>query len=519
MIAFVVIAGVIIALVLLLIVSTYYFKDNAVNGFIIKWFPVFLSAPSPRTTKTTSGPENYTAQSPNSSNKDAPSYNDTQEDTTGATQEDEDTAGATQEDEDTVGTTQEDEDTAGTTQEDTPTPFSRTSWTTASTQFDTTTPGFASTTPSSRSTTPGYASTTPGYASTTPNSRSTTPGFASTTPGYASTTPGYASTTPGFASTTPNSRSTTPNSRSTTPGYASTTPGYASTTPAPSVSTTPGFASTTPGFASTTPGLVCYNPNLTSPTPSPASTTPNPQQRCMDYEPTVRDTKCRHVFEANNVYTDCESGRMREPTGTPAPAMNDFVENMSWKPSEFAQSKRSAFATRAQVEKETKMVQDFWDILAKIRALCEKKYADDNRWYNLKMFYPERILLCDRQTLKGGFGKINRWKKTIYVSIDQEQDLDDPEVNAFYNHIFLHELAHTSGYGHANDWRNAFIWFLKLATEELGVPVRIQCRTCTLYGVCDKQFCPKCSWEKENTCECLAPDTIMAWEKQWDTTT
>jgi hypothetical protein len=244
------------------------------------------------------------------------------------------------------------------------------------------------------------------------------------------------------------------------------------------------------------------------------------QQHCTDYEPTVRDIQCKHVFEANNVYTDCDAGKMRELKGTPpVGAMNDFVESMSWKPSEFAQSKRSAYATRSQVEKETKMVQDFWDILAKIRMLCEKKYANDNRWYNLKMFYPERILLCDRQTLRGGFGKINRWIKTIYVSIDHEQDLGDPAVKAFYNHIFLHELAHTSGYGHANDWRNAFIWFLKLATEELGVPVRVQCRTCTLYGICDKQFCPKCSWEKENTCECLEPDTIMAWEKQWDTTT
>lgn len=58
----------------------------------------------------------------------------------------------------------------------------------------------------------------------------------------------------------------------------------------------------------------------------------------------------------------------------------------------------------------------------------------------------------------------------------------------------LHELAHATPSGHDPRWQDAFVFFLGIATAELGWKCEMRCGACQSYGVCSKTKCPKCTW-------------------------
>lgn len=70
----------------------------------------------------------------------------------------------------------------------------------------------------------------------------------------------------------------------------------------------------------------------------------------------------------------------------------------------------------------------------------------------------------------------------------------------------VHELAHATRYkepgedGHSPQWKQTWLWFLDLATGDLGWSVDIKCAECTYYGLCDHSQCPKCTW-LQNLCK------------------
>lgn len=70
----------------------------------------------------------------------------------------------------------------------------------------------------------------------------------------------------------------------------------------------------------------------------------------------------------------------------------------------------------------------------------------------------------------------------------------------------VHELAHatrnkSSGEAsHSQEWKHTWLWFLSIATQELGWKVDIKCAECSFYGLCDRSQCPKCNW-LQNLCK------------------
>lgn len=69
----------------------------------------------------------------------------------------------------------------------------------------------------------------------------------------------------------------------------------------------------------------------------------------------------------------------------------------------------------------------------------------------------------------------------------------------------LHELAHATPNNHDERWRDAFAFFLKIATAELGWECELRCGACQKYGLCSKAFCPKCTWLDGDPARCPKP--------------
>lgn len=69
----------------------------------------------------------------------------------------------------------------------------------------------------------------------------------------------------------------------------------------------------------------------------------------------------------------------------------------------------------------------------------------------------------------------------------------------------VHELAHATRVkergeeSHSQQWKQTWLWFLGVATQELGWQVDIKCAECTYYGLCDRAACPRCTW-LQNLC-------------------
>jgi hypothetical protein len=66
----------------------------------------------------------------------------------------------------------------------------------------------------------------------------------------------------------------------------------------------------------------------------------------------------------------------------------------------------------------------------------------------------------------------------------------------------LHELAHSSGTGHDREFYDTHRFFAKVASEELGWKVEVNCRLCCDATVPCETVCPKCEWmETPRTCK------------------
>ena len=69
----------------------------------------------------------------------------------------------------------------------------------------------------------------------------------------------------------------------------------------------------------------------------------------------------------------------------------------------------------------------------------------------------------------------------------------------------VHELAHATRFkepgetSHSQKWKQTWLWFLQIATQDLDWDVDIKCAECTFYGLCDRSVCPKCNW-MQNLC-------------------
>lgn len=58
----------------------------------------------------------------------------------------------------------------------------------------------------------------------------------------------------------------------------------------------------------------------------------------------------------------------------------------------------------------------------------------------------------------------------------------------------LRQLAHMTCCAYDSKWLDAYVFYLRIATEELGLKVDVKCSDCKNFGLCYEVMCPKCSW-------------------------
>lgn len=130
------------------------------------------------------------------------------------------------------------------------------------------------------------------------------------------------------------------------------------------------------------------------------------------------------------------------------------------------------------------------------------RYPDDPR----SLFLFEKLrrieLLSDEEAKPSGGswknGKFNHTSGTLFVA--PRDTTDALRTQSSLSKTIVHELAHATRRkepgedSHSPQWKQAWLWFLQVATQELGWDVEIKCAECTFYGLCDHSHCPKCTW-------------------------
>lgn len=134
----------------------------------------------------------------------------------------------------------------------------------------------------------------------------------------------------------------------------------------------------------------------------------------------------------------------------------------------------------------------------------ECKYPGDRRTQVLKVNLTEIKPLPEyaSRTVTGGnfrVGTFYSYTGVIEISLRDKKGKAWPrEVLLIF---FLHEVGHALDSfvklsdDHGESWRSHTLWLLNIATRELGWKVRMPCSYCTNYLMCNKELCPKCTWE------------------------
>lgn len=122
--------------------------------------------------------------------------------------------------------------------------------------------------------------------------------------------------------------------------------------------------------------------------------------------------------------------------------------------------------------------QALFDKLRDVRLLPAAEAVPDNgAWKNGKFKHSTGVLFVAPREQDGRFRTESSLRRTV-----------------------VHELAHATRHkepgeaSHSPQWKQTWLWFLEIATAELGWGVDIQCSECTFYGLCHPEQCPKCTW-------------------------
>lgn len=160
----------------------------------------------------------------------------------------------------------------------------------------------------------------------------------------------------------------------------------------------------------------------------------------------------------------------------------------------------------------------FVDVCTKLWMCCEAhaNYKNDQRWLNLKQQWPSVVLISEKTNTSpyaSTYWVDNITCIVFFVDQDANNINTDAFENASWNSVFLHELAHTSERTHGFVWRGAWLFFARILTSHLRLPVLFTCGDCRMYGVCDTTLCPYCKWikESENHLHCLGMPKDKVW--------
>lgn len=117
-----------------------------------------------------------------------------------------------------------------------------------------------------------------------------------------------------------------------------------------------------------------------------------------------------------------------------------------------------------------------------VRALITK--IDD--------FPPDQLVDARRKTVRRG--KLDRENGVLYIATTRPDG--SPLPPGVVKGVLIHEVAHaaTRNGNHTAEWRDAYVFLLRLATEQMGWDVTLECSSCRYYGVCGPGHCPSCTW-------------------------
>jgi hypothetical protein len=149
------------------------------------------------------------------------------------------------------------------------------------------------------------------------------------------------------------------------------------------------------------------------------------------------------------------------------------------------------------------------EILAWLRArvaefvdLLRSQHADDPRAQDLLAKLTDvRLLPASESEPRGGSWKNGKFKhSTGVLYVAPRTPRGEVRTDSSLFKTIVHELAHATRFkaageeSHSQAWKQTWLWFLSLATQDLGWTVDIKCAECTYYGLCDKSACPKCNF-------------------------
>jgi hypothetical protein len=140
-------------------------------------------------------------------------------------------------------------------------------------------------------------------------------------------------------------------------------------------------------------------------------------------------------------------------------------------------------------------VQEFVDHLRRRHA------ADPRAAILFRKLRDVQLLDSEESRPRAGSWKNGKFKHSVGTLYVAPRDLGGrARSRSSLLRTVVHELAHATRVkepgeaGHSPQWKQAWLWFLEIATQELGWAVDIKCAECTFYGLCDRSQCPKCNW-------------------------
>ena len=139
-------------------------------------------------------------------------------------------------------------------------------------------------------------------------------------------------------------------------------------------------------------------------------------------------------------------------------------------------------ATQAELEASARQFLDY--------CLATPSLAADVRVRNLARIWNRHVLLSDFPGDDANvLGSFNTLSGCLYFRPVLEKTR--PEQLG----IMLHELAHSSGAQHDDEWKNAFLYFVNIATTQMGWSVALKCPVvCRSYGICNRSNCENCDF-------------------------
>lgn len=137
--------------------------------------------------------------------------------------------------------------------------------------------------------------------------------------------------------------------------------------------------------------------------------------------------------------------------------------------------------------------------------------ADDRTRALLAKLREVRLLPAAESAARGGSWMNGKFKhSTGQLFVAATDGRGRPRTRSSLLKTLVHELAHATRFkeegetSHSQRWKQTWLWFLEIATQELGWSVDIKCAECTFYGLCDRSQCPKCNW-LQNLCRPYTP--------------